>query len=103
MITRYWRGWTGTAEDGDAYEHLLRTRILPGLRSVPGHRGATVLRRTVENGVEFVVLTRFESLEAVGEFAGPDYDVPVIEPEARRLLARIEERAIHYETVIELV
>ena len=39
----------------------------------------------------------FESLEAVRAFAGADYEVPVFEPEARRLLSRVEPIARHYE------
>jgi hypothetical protein len=102
VITRVWRGRTGTRADANAYEELLRAEILPGIHRVPSFRGATVLRRDVEDGVEFVVQTRFDSLDAVREFAGPDFDVPLIEPEARALLASFDERAAHYQTVIEL-
>jgi hypothetical protein len=102
MVTRVWRGWTATAADADAYERLLRAEILPGIHRVPAFRGATVLRRDIEDGIEFLVLTRWDSLAAVREFAGPDFDVPVIEPEARTLLSRFDERALHYETVVEL-
>ena len=38
-----------------------------------------------------------EQVEAVKRFAGPDYQVAVFEPEARRLLSRIEPVANHYE------
>jgi heme-degrading monooxygenase HmoA len=102
VITRVWRGWTRTTADADAYERLLRDEILPGIRRVPGFAGASVLRRDVEDGVEFLVLTRFASLDDVRAVAGADFDVPVIEPEARLLLSRVEERALHYETVVEL-
>jgi heme-degrading monooxygenase HmoA len=99
VITRLWRGWT-SAEDADAYEELLRTKILPELYGIEGHRGATVLRRAAEEGVEFVVLNRFDSLDAVRAFAGPDYELAVISPEAEALLERGDERALHYETAI---
>jgi hypothetical protein len=39
----------------------------------------------------------FESLEAVKRFAGPDYEIPVFEPEATKLLCRIEPIANHYD------
>jgi heme-degrading monooxygenase HmoA len=103
MITRIWRGWTATTGDADAYEELLRSRVLPGIRRVEAFRGATVLRRdAAPDGVEFVVLTRFESLDAVRAFAGDDYERPVIEPEAQALLDRHDDVAHHYETVVEL-
>jgi hypothetical protein len=48
--------------------------------------------------VAFVTLTRFDSLEAVRAFAGEDYDTPVLEPRARELLSRHDDRAQHFET-----
>jgi heme-degrading monooxygenase HmoA len=100
VIARVWRGWT-KPENGDAYEELLRTNVFPALTSrVPGFRGGYVSRRDVEGDVEFLVMTLFDSLEAVRAFAGDDYEVPVIEPEAARLLRRADDRAAHYEVVI---
>jgi heme-degrading monooxygenase HmoA len=96
MIARHWRGWTKPA-DADAYERLLRDNVLPGLQRIKGHRGGYVLRSDGPDEAEFVVVNLFESLEAVRQFAGPDYDVPVFEPEARRLLFRVEPIARHYE------
>jgi hypothetical protein len=46
---------------------------------------------------EFLVVNLFASLDAVKAFAGPDYETPVFEPEAKRLLSRIEPTAKHYE------
>jgi antibiotic biosynthesis monooxygenase (ABM) superfamily enzyme len=100
MIARVWRGWT-SLENADAYEELLRTKVLPELRRLPGHRGAAVLRQSAGEEVEFVVLNRFDSLEAVRAFAGRDYELAVITPEAEALLARGEQRALHYEVVVE--
>jgi hypothetical protein len=45
-----------------------------------------------------VTLTRFESLDAIRAFAGDDYEVPVLEPEALAVLTRYEDRASHFET-----
>ena len=96
MIARHWRGWTKPA-DADAYEDLLRNRVLPGLKSVAGYRGGYVLRNDGADEVEFVVLNLFDSLEAVQLFAGPDYSVPVFEPEAKQLLSRADPVAMHYQ------
>lgn len=96
MIARHWRGWTKTG-DADAYENLLSNKVLPGLRNVKGYRGGYVLRKDGIEEVEFVVVNFFDSLDAVRKFAGPDYSVAVFEPEAKRLLSKIEPIAIHYE------
>jgi heme-degrading monooxygenase HmoA len=99
MIARLWRGWTSN-ENADAYEKLLREQVLPGLRQIDGYRGGYILRQGGNGEVEFVVMNLFESLEAVRAFAGPDYTVPVFEPQARQLLSKVEPLARHYEVKI---
>lgn len=96
MIARHWRGWT-KIQDANAYEALLTDKILPSLQKVEGYKGGYVFRKIGDEEAEFVVVNFFDSLEAVQRFAGADYRVPVFEPEARRLLSRIESFATHYE------
>ena len=102
MIARHWRGWT-RIEDADAYETLLKTKVLPGLKDIEGYLGGYVLRSDGPDEVEFVVVNLFESFEAVKRFAGPHYATPVFEPEARMLLSRVEPTAMHYEVRINTV
>ena len=102
MIARHWRGWT-RIEDAGTYERFLQRTILPGLKGIEGYRGGYVLRNDGPEEVEFVVVNFFDSLEAVKRFAGPDYSVAVFEPEAKKLLSRIEPTATHYEVRISTV
>ena len=46
--------------------------------------------------IEFVTLLRFDSMDAVKEFAGQDEGKPVIYPKAEGLLTRMDERSRHY-------
>ena len=100
MISRIWHGWT-TCENADTYETLLRTEIFSGIatRSIQGYRGIHLLRRDVDDGVEFVTIMWFDSLDAVRAFAGDDYEVAVVPPKARQLLSRFDARSSHYEVV----
>ena len=50
--------------------------------------------------MEFVALTIFESLSAVRDFAGEDYETAVISTDAKQVLKRFEERAAHYEIIV---
>lgn len=100
MIARHWRGWT-KREDADGYEALLKNKVLPGLKGVQGYKGGYILRKNDADETEFVVINFFASIKAVKEFAGPDYGVPVFEPEAKALLSRIENFATHYEVRAE--
>lgn len=96
MIARTWRGWT-TAPNADAYENFLNRKVFAGLRAIEGHCGVELLRRDLADEVEFVVISYFDSIEAVKRFAGENYTVPVFEPEAGLLLSRVESEALHYE------
>jgi antibiotic biosynthesis monooxygenase (ABM) superfamily enzyme len=98
MISRLWRGWT-TPQNADAYEALLRTQIFPGIlaRKVEGFRRIELFRRSLGAEIEFVTVMWFDSLEAVKGFAGQAWEVAVVPPAARAVLARFDERSLHYE------
>jgi heme-degrading monooxygenase HmoA len=96
MIARIWRGWTKTA-NADEYEKLLQAVVYPGLHKLNGYHGGYILRHDGNEETEFVTVNLFESLEAVKAFAGSDYETPVFEPEARRLLSKVEPIARHYD------
>jgi heme-degrading monooxygenase HmoA len=79
MIARIWHGWT-KPENAKAYEDMLRDEIFPGIarRNIKGYRGAELFIHEDGNEIEFVTLLRFDSMEAVKEFAGMDESKPVI-------------------------
>ncbi len=71
MIARTWRGWTAAA-DADRYvEYLLQTGVKE-YRETPGNRGVFMLRRISDDRAEFLLVTLWDSMEAVREFAGAD-------------------------------
>ena len=98
MIARTWRGET-TTENAEAYYRHLTGRVIPSLGKIPGHRGAYVLQRQADSRVEFVVITFWESMQAVREFAGDNPDVAVVEPKARAVLAEFDDFVRHYTVV----
>jgi antibiotic biosynthesis monooxygenase (ABM) superfamily enzyme len=100
MIARIWRGWAKPA-DAKTYEELLRDEIFPDIaaRKIKGYRGAELFVREDGDKVEFVTLLRFDSMDAVTEFAGPEASKPVIFPKAEALITRMEQ-ARHYRVAI---
>ena len=97
MISRIWHGWT-TLENADAYENLLKTEIFPGIaaKNVAGYRGIQLLRRQLRNEVEFITIMQFDSLDAVKQFAGEDYEKSYVPDKAKRVLLRHDEKSQHY-------
>ncbi len=99
MISRIWHGWTSPA-NADAYERLLKEEIFVGIqnRHIRGFKNIQLLRRDIGEEVEFVTFMVFDSLDAVREFAGEDYEVAVVPAKARLLLSHFDQRSQHYET-----
>ena len=98
MIARIWHGYT-TRENASVYEIMLKEEILTGIkkRNIKGFIDIQLLIRKLGSEVEFVTVMRFDSLNAVKEFAGDDYEKAVIYPDANPLLHRYDERSQHYE------
>ena len=98
MISRIWHGWT-TPGNANKYESLLKEEIFAGIQSrhIPGFKSIQLLRRKVGAEVEFVTIMLFDSLDAVREFAGEEYEVAVVPEKARAVLSHFDERSQHYE------
>lgn len=103
MITRVWYGWTSN-ENADAYEALLKAEIIPGIaaRKIAGCRGIELGRRDLGAEVEFMTIMQFESLDAVRQFAGAQFETAVVPPEAQALLSRFDQKSAHYEVKLQL-
>lgn len=99
MIGRMWRGWA-SRETADGYEEIFKHEVAQELNQVAGYRGAYLLRRDDRDGVEFVTLTLFDSLDAVRGFAGDQYETAVVLPAAQALLRDYDRTARHYEVEV---
>ncbi len=96
LISRIWHGWT-TKENADRFERLLTDEVLPGIeRNKPkGYRGIQLLRREGSNEAEFTTIMWFESIEAVKNFAGEEYEKAHMDPKAASLLLRYDTTTAH--------
>jgi len=98
MVLRMWRGRATVEKSGEYIEHVTG-KVFPALHAIEGHRGAYLLQRAVDDAIEFVVLTFWESMQAVRRFAGVKPEKAVVEPEARAVLTAFDESATHFEVV----
>ncbi|HEY6931126.1 MAG TPA: antibiotic biosynthesis monooxygenase [Thermoanaerobaculia bacterium] len=98
-IARIFRGQVLTAR-ADEYEQY----IAPGIEKIlatPGNQGATILRRGEGDQTEFLVVSYWESIDAVKRFAGEDYQKPVLLPRDREFLTA-EPSVTHFEVKREV-
>lgn len=102
MIARIWHGWT-TFENADIYKNLLINEIFPGIanKKVKGYRKISLLKRPLKHEVEFITIMIFDTLEAVKEFAGEEYEKSYVPQKARQVLSRHDETSQHYEIIDE--
>jgi heme-degrading monooxygenase HmoA len=99
------RSWSAraTREGADAYEVFFKTRLVPQLETIPGHRGALVLRRAAADLVEITVLTFWDSMDAIQRFAGETPNRAVVEDEARAVLVSFDELVRHDAIALDTV
>ncbi|WP_347160079.1 antibiotic biosynthesis monooxygenase family protein [Pontibacter chitinilyticus] len=98
MIARHWTGWV-KPEAKEAYMQHLQQHLFPELVELQGYQGAVVYQRPLADAVEFLVVTNWESLEAIRQFAGDTPLIAVIPEEARQLMVRYDTEVRHYEVV----
>lgn len=98
MISRQWRGLARPDQAQNYIEHL-RRETLPALRLIPGFVDASILSRQITGGVEFLVITRWHSLEAIVRFAGEDPEAAVVPTSVVGMMVEYDRRARHFEVV----
>jgi len=98
MIARIWHGRTLTAK-ADEYENYVQASGVKKILATDGNHGVEVLRRTDGAKTDFIVISYWESIEAVKKFAGADYQKAVILPRDGEYLIEVEPEVVHYEVV----
>ncbi len=101
MIARIWHGRT-KAEDYEAYTAFLKERAIPDYRETEGFVRLVFLRNIKEDEGHFTLITFWENLEVVKNFAGEDYEKAKYYPEDKDFLLEFEEKVEHYEVFAEL-
>jgi heme-degrading monooxygenase HmoA len=97
MITRIWHGRTYAAKS-DEYLHLMRTVAIPDYRATPGNKGAYALRRIESDVAHFLMVTFWESEDAIRAFAGDTISVAKYYDFDKNFLLEMEPASTHYET-----
>jgi len=98
VIARHWRGLARAHRAADYLQHL-RTETLPALQGLAGFVDASVLSRPLADGVEFLVITRWASLEAIAGFSGGAVEVAVVPEAVAAMMIEYDRRARHFEVL----
>ena len=96
MIIREWRARAEPAQM-DAYPKHFREMVAPELHHVEGFLGAYLSQCLVEGEVEFIVQTRWQSMESIRGFAGEAVEQAKVEPGAVAALTSYDDTVRHYD------
>jgi heme-degrading monooxygenase HmoA len=101
MIARMWHGVTPASLADDYMDYLRRTG-LPDYRATEGNRGVYVLRRIHGDRAHFMLISLWDSMDAVAKFAGPSLAEARYYPEDEQYLLEMEPDVLHYEVLAVL-
>ena len=96
MIARLWSARTTTTLSTGYLEHFWQS-VVPELRKIDGYLSASVLVRPHRDWVEILVVTIWQSFEAIDAFAGPNRESAVVASAAAALLTDYDRIVRHYE------
>ena len=100
MIARAWHGVT-PASKADAYVEFLKRTGLRDYRSTPGNYGAYVLRRVEGDRAHFLLISLWESMDAIRKFAGPEPEKAVYYDVDKEFLLEFEPQVTHYDVLVQ--
>ena len=98
MIARHWRGVAKAEYAADYVEHL-RAETFPAIRKLPGFVDASILRRSTAEGVEFLIVTHWRSVESIRAFAGEDIEAAVVPQVVQGMMLDYDRVVRHFEVV----
>jgi heme-degrading monooxygenase HmoA len=98
-IARIWQGRVATAK-ADEYEKYLTDNGVPKMTSTAGNLGIQILRRPASDGVEFIVITYWESQDAIKKVVGEDIDRAYSLPRDPEFLLEPVKTVRHYQIAV---
>jgi len=100
MIARIWHGKT-KIEHYEAYTDFMKQKAIPDYKKTEGFVKLTFLRRTEGDIAHFNLITFWENIEVIKNFAGTDYEIAKYYPKDKEYLLEFEEKVTHYEVFAE--
>jgi heme-degrading monooxygenase HmoA len=82
------------------YVKHLRSETFPALQKIPGFVNASILSRPFGAGIEFVIVTSWDSMDAIAKFAGSDPEAAVVPAKAAAMMIEYDRRARHFEVIV---
>lgn len=96
MIERHWKGIARKDRANEYIDHL-RNDTFKQIEQIDGFISAHILKRDVPDGVEFLIVTKWETLEAIKQFAGDKIEAAVVPKLVQDIMTEYDDNVRHYE------
>ena len=96
MIERHWKG-IARKERANEYVAHLRNDTFKEIKKIKGFISASILKRDLSEGVEFLVITKWETLEVIRQFAGDKIETAVVPKLVQDIMLKYDKNVRHYE------
>lgn len=100
VVARMWHGRVLTTKADEYYPYLKEAGI-DKIKAIEGNLGAQVMRRNNGKETEFVVISYWESTDAIKKFAGEDFEKTHFLPKDPQYLLELEPKVKHFEVVLD--
>jgi heme-degrading monooxygenase HmoA len=96
MISRHWTG-LAKRERADEYILHLQNETFNQIATIEGFISGRILKREVEEGIEFLIITEWKTLDAIEQFAGANFDTAVVPKLVQDMMIKYDHKVRHYE------
>jgi heme-degrading monooxygenase HmoA len=96
MISRHWTGLAKKDRADDYIAHL-KNETFRQLDAIDGFVEASILKRELGDGIEFLIITKWRSVEAIKQFAGENFETAVVPKTAQEMMIRFDTVVKHYD------
>ena len=100
MIVRTWMAYA-KPDNARAYRDHLTAHVIPKLQKTKGFLGLELCIAQNRERVELLVISRWESMDAIKAFAGPNPERAVVDPAAKNVLEEYDDVVFHYEVALD--
>ncbi len=95
MISRHWNGLLKKGKE-DEYMAFLKSTVFKEMERLPGFVSAQILHREAGEGTDFMIITEWENMDAIRQFAGENTETAVVEDYVRERMIRFDHKVRHY-------
>jgi len=101
MIERHWKG-IAKKERAEEYIMHLKEETFMQLAAIEGFASAKILNRSVAEGIEFLIITQWQNMDVIKQFAGTNIEVAVVPERVREMMIMYDKTVQHYNINFEM-